>query len=94
MAWPGPRGCRHMLVIGVGCALDAPNEEMEEAKRIAKQAPRHVMGSNSDITPAPNAIEEWTDLAGVSCLMISLLTVSMLTAMYRSTAVITRKSRC
>jgi hypothetical protein len=68
MAWPGPHGKRHMLVIGVGCRIDAPNEVIETAKRLAKEAPRHLMGKDSDLTPAPNAIEEWSDLAQVSSL--------------------------
>ncbi|KAM0378381.1 hypothetical protein ACHAPY_006069 [Fusarium culmorum] len=62
MAWPGPRGCRHMLVIGVGCGLDVPAEEEENAQKLAKEAPRLLMGDDPRITPTPNAIEEWTDI--------------------------------
>jgi hypothetical protein len=65
MAWPGPRGCRHMLVLVVGCGLDAPTEEVEAAKSLAKAAPQTLMGDDPRITPAPNSFDEWTDATKV-----------------------------
>jgi hypothetical protein len=65
MACPGPRGCRHMLVVGVGCGIDAPAEEVEAAKRLAEAAPHTLMGDDPRITPAPNAFEKWTDATKV-----------------------------
>ncbi|KAF4873584.1 FAD-linked oxidoreductase [Colletotrichum siamense] len=65
MAWPGPRGCRHMLVIGVGCGLDVPAEEEEKAKKLAKEAPKLLMGDDPRISPTPNAIDEWTEISKI-----------------------------
>lgn len=69
MAWPGPRGCRHMLIIGIGCGLDAPAEEEESAKKLAREAPKALMGGDPRILPTPNAIDEWTDIPQV-CLFV------------------------
>lgn len=68
-----------MLVIGVGCGLDVPAEEEENAQKLAKEAPRLLMGDDPRITPTPNAIEEWTDIPKV-CAPGYMLTVPVLDA--------------
>lgn len=54
-----------MLVAGIGCGIDAPAEEVEAAKSIAKAAPQTLMGDDPRITPAPNSFEEWSDATKV-----------------------------
>ncbi|KAF6838945.1 cysteine desulfurase [Colletotrichum plurivorum] len=61
MAWPGPKGCQNMLIIGVGCGTDVPEEEVEAAKQVAREAPRRLMGNDQRLSLAPNAYEEWFD---------------------------------
>jgi hypothetical protein len=66
MAWPGPRGSSHMLVIGIGCAIDAPESEIEAAMRLARTAPATLFGDAPNAIAVPNAIEKWSNLAEVS----------------------------
>jgi hypothetical protein len=66
MAWPGPRGCKHMLVLAVGCGVDAPAEEVGAAKSLAEAAPQTLLGGDPRITPAPNSFDDWTDATKVS----------------------------
>ncbi|CEJ86181.1 hypothetical protein VHEMI04031 [[Torrubiella] hemipterigena] len=59
MAWPGPRGCKHMLVVGVGCELHASAGEVGLAECLAASAPHQLMGDAHITYTAPNAIEKW-----------------------------------
>ncbi|KAH7308908.1 FAD binding domain-containing protein [Stachybotrys elegans] len=65
LSWPGPRGCKHMLVIGLGCDLNAADEVIQRAQELAQSAPSYLMGDDPRITPTPNAIEEWSDLSKI-----------------------------
>ncbi|KAJ3537009.1 hypothetical protein NM208_g6487 [Fusarium decemcellulare] len=58
-----PRGCKHMLVIGVGCDVDAPSEEIQSAQALARNAPRLLTGGDPRTSPSPNAIEDWSDMS-------------------------------
>lgn len=71
MAWPGPRGCNHMLIIGVGCGLEASEEDNNAAKTLAAEAPDKLMGNEAKIYLAPNAVEEWHDPQSVSIGLLS-----------------------
>lgn len=62
-----------MLVIGIGCDVDAPDEEVQNARELARNAPSYLMGQDSRISPTPNAIEDWSDVSKVGYWPYSVL---------------------
>ncbi|KAI8284453.1 FAD-binding domain-containing protein [Colletotrichum sp. SAR 10_98] len=44
---------------------NASAEEEQNAKDLAQQAPKLLMGNDPSVTPTPNAIEEWTDISKI-----------------------------
>lgn len=84
MAWPGPRGCNHMLIIGVGCGLEASEEENNTAKRLAAEAPNTLMGDEMKIYSAPNAIEEWHEPESVSTSATEYMAINLMLGILKS----------
>lgn len=54
-----------MLIIGVGCAIDASQSEIDTARELARTAPADLSIEGEDVISAPNAVEEWSDMAQV-----------------------------
>ncbi|KAL7911414.1 FAD binding domain-containing protein [Trichoderma velutinum] len=64
-AWPGPRGCKHMLIAGIGCDVDASEKEDQTARELAQSAPSLLTGHDPRITTPPNAVETWSDVSKI-----------------------------
>jgi FAD/FMN-containing dehydrogenase len=67
-AWPRPLGFKHMVLIGSGCSADAPDRELQEAKRLVRDVgPAKVLGAEGarHMVPIPNAMEDFHDLEAI-----------------------------
>lgn len=66
VAWPRPRGSKHILLFGPGCPAAEAQEKAALARKLAIEVPTAVLGSEEDVHILPNGADEYHDPRKVS----------------------------
>lgn len=65
-AWPRPTGYTHQVLLGGGCAPDAPPEEVARARQVVIDAHPKIFGKPvEELNAVPNALEDFHNIKGV-----------------------------
>lgn len=60
-AWPRPPGSKHILLLGTGCDASADEQEENQARQLAVNAPAKVLGEGAEVNILPNGGEDFQD---------------------------------